>query len=131
MPPRFTVTEHIDLSARRGGIADVRKYWGRIDEDLNTGDVLLLEVSHAYNTYDFGGAKKVLLTTQSTLGGRNPAFGIIWLVFGIFLLLVTILYVLRGGGQLRGWHARRMWLEERWDRDTQRAPKVASSYVAS
>jgi hypothetical protein len=97
------------------GCADVVKFLGVLRQDLQKGDTLQLNVAHAYNTYNFDGKKELLLTTQSSFGGRNVVFGCFWLAGGVVSLIATIAFVAKGGRQLRSKRARVEWLHKRWN----------------
>ncbi|EFJ41970.1 hypothetical protein VOLCADRAFT_98043 [Volvox carteri f. nagariensis] len=47
------------------------KLYGTLNEQLPAGCVLRLHVANRYNSYGWGGAKNVVLTTQSWYGMRN------------------------------------------------------------
>ena len=47
---------------------------------------------HRYNTYRFGGKKKIVLSTASWLGGRNTALGIAYITVGGISVLCSIVF---------------------------------------
>jgi hypothetical protein len=93
---------------------DTRKYRGKINQDLNAGDTVRVTIGHNYNTYVFNAKKSLILTTQSTFGGRNITFGVFWLAGGGTLGAIALTFVLLGRSQLTK-RGRQEWLQQRWD----------------
>ena len=48
----------------------MRKFYGVIHEDLHKGNMLRFDVTHRFNTYDFGGSKQLMFTTQARIQSR-------------------------------------------------------------
>jgi LEM3 (ligand-effect modulator 3) family / CDC50 family len=92
----------------------VRKYYGRIDEDLRKGDKLQFGVDHKFNTYNFGGSKQLMFTTQGSFGNRNLTFGLVWLVMGVLCGIITVTFLLVGWRQLWSKEERKAFLKQRW-----------------
>ena len=53
------------------------------------GTVVTLRVQNRYNTYNFGGEKFVVLSTNSWMGGKNNFLGIVYLVLGGLAWLIA------------------------------------------
>lgn len=70
-----------------------RKLWGIIREDLQKGTVLTLSVLNRFNTYQQGGGKYLILTTQSWLGGENYVLPAVFMVVGGIFILVAFAYL--------------------------------------
>ncbi|KAL4549248.1 hypothetical protein Ndes2526B_g04279 [Nannochloris sp. 'desiccata'] len=66
--------EHWMVWQRPGGRTPVQKLYGKIDQPIPEGSSVQLTVSNKYNTYSFGGSKRVILSTNSWVGGRNMFF---------------------------------------------------------
>ena len=63
--------QHWMVWQRPGGQTPMQKLYGQINSAIPAGSVVQLTVTNRYNTYGFGGSKKVILTTNSWVGGRN------------------------------------------------------------
>jgi hypothetical protein len=63
--------QHWMVWMRPGGKRGVQKLYGRVDAPLPAGATVRVTVANRYNTYGFGGAKRIILTTNSWVGGRN------------------------------------------------------------
>lgn len=79
---------------RTAALPKFRKLYGRIKEDLNAGEVITVHLVNNYNTYSFGGKKKLVLTTSSWLGGKNDFLGLAYAATGFSFILVAILFAL-------------------------------------
>ena len=85
--------EHFAVWMRLGTRNLFRKLYGVLETStassqplLNLGDTLTFIIENNYNTYNFKGEKKVVISTLSFLGGRNDFTGILFLVLaGLFL----------------------------------------------
>jgi hypothetical protein len=72
--------QHWMVWMRPGGQVPVQKLYARLDAPLPAGANVTLSVANRYNTYAFGGTKRVILTTNSWVGGRNLVLPILCLV---------------------------------------------------
>ena len=71
-----------------------RKLWGRINRDLLKGEVVVVNIQNLYNTYSFGGEKKLVLTTINWLGGKNNFIGGAYLVVGLGCIVIAFMFFL-------------------------------------
>jgi len=134
--------EHLAVWMRTAALPAFRKLWGRVLQDLPAGALVTVTVANRraprpalvrawlwppqrsgeptrarararrYNTYRFGGAKRVVLSTAGWLGGRNTFLGAAYLAVGgasllsaaSFFLLAWRLPRRLGDPALLSWH---------------------------
>lgn len=86
--------EDLIVWMRTAALPSFRKLYGRIEEDLDTDDVILVSVSNNYNTYSFGGRKKLVLSTVNWLGGRNNFLGMAYIAVGSCCIVLALVFLL-------------------------------------
>ncbi|OVA14273.1 Protein of unknown function DUF284 [Macleaya cordata] len=91
-----TLSEQDDLIVwmRTAALPTFRKLYGRIEEDLNPNDQITVVIQNNYNTYSFGGKKKLVLSTTSWIGGKNDFLGIAYLTVGGLCLFLAICFII-------------------------------------
>lgn len=96
LDPSIPLSEQEDLIVwmRVAALPKFRKLYGVIEEDLEEGKLLIVHLTNNYNTYSFGGKKKLVLTTSNWLGGKNNFLGISYIIAGSFSILIAIVFSL-------------------------------------
>ena len=92
----FQLNENEDLIVwmRTAALPTFRKLYGRIERNLAANTQLVVEINNAYNTYSFGGKKKLVLSTTSWLGGKNDFLGVAYITVGSLCFLLALLFFL-------------------------------------
>lgn len=70
-----------------------RKLWGKIDNDINPG-LVFVNITNQYNVYNFGGAKKLVLSTRSWIGGKNAFLGCAYVVVGALCVVIGFTFAM-------------------------------------
>ncbi|KAL5574321.1 hypothetical protein UlMin_023918 [Ulmus minor] len=86
--------EDLIVWMRTAALPTFRKLYGKIEEDLEANDVVTVVIQNNYNTYSFGGKKKLVLSTTSWIGGKNDFLGVAFLTVGGLCLLLAISFIL-------------------------------------
>ena len=79
---------------RTAALPSFRKLYGRIEEDLDADDVVVVKLMNNYNTYSFGGKKKLVLSTSSWLGGKNDFLGVAYVFVGSSCIFISLVFLL-------------------------------------
>jgi hypothetical protein len=101
LDPAIPLSEQEDLIVwmRTAALPTFRKLYGRIYVDLKKNDTITVKLSNNYNTYNFGGKKKLVLSTATWLGGKNDFLGFAYVIVGgvcFFLAFAfTLLYLIK------------------------------------
>ncbi|KAG8634701.1 putative ALA-interacting subunit 2 isoform X3 [Manihot esculenta] len=96
LDPNTPLAEQEDLIVwmRTSALPSFRKMYGRIEEDLEADNVIVVEVMNNYNTYSFGGKKKLVISTSSWLGGRNDFLGVAYIFVGSSAIILSLVFLL-------------------------------------
>lgn len=79
---------------RTAALPTFRKLYGKIEVDLEEGDLIMVNLVNNYNTYSFGGRKKLVLSTTSWLGGRNNFLGMSYVTVGSSFIFLAFVFLL-------------------------------------
>ena len=86
--------EDLIVWMRTAALPSFRKLYGRIEEDIEADDVIVVYLKNNYNTYSFGGKKKLVLSTSSWLGGKNNFLGIAYIFVGSSSIFTSVVFML-------------------------------------
>ncbi|KAJ9153151.1 hypothetical protein P3X46_026625 [Hevea brasiliensis] len=96
LDPNVPLGDQEDLIVwmRTAALPSFRKLYGRIEEDLDADDVILVHLMNNYNTYSFGGKKKLVISTSSWLGGKNDFLGVAYIFVGSSAIILALFFLL-------------------------------------
>ncbi|KAK9150892.1 hypothetical protein Syun_009201 [Stephania yunnanensis] len=96
LDPTIPLSDQEDLIVwmRTAALPSFRKLYGKIEEDLEENDVIEANLFNYYNSYSFGGKKKLVLSTSSWLGGKNDFLGFAYVAVGSSCILVALFFIL-------------------------------------
>ncbi|XP_022886421.1 ALA-interacting subunit 3-like [Olea europaea var. sylvestris] len=96
LDPLKPLSEQEDLIVwmRTAALPTFRKLYGKIETDLQAGDLINVTLKNNYNTYSFDGKKKLVLSTTSWLGGKNDFLGKAYLTVGGLCFFLAMVFVI-------------------------------------
>ncbi|KAI4307711.1 hypothetical protein L6164_030868 [Bauhinia variegata] len=86
--------EDLIVWMRTAALPTFRKLYGKIEADLEVNDEIVMVIENNYNTYSFGGKKRLVLSTTTWIGGKNDFLGMAYLIIGGFCLFFAICFII-------------------------------------
>ncbi|KAK9267240.1 hypothetical protein L1049_009662 [Liquidambar formosana] len=86
--------EDLIVWMRTAALPRFRKLYGKIEEDLDEDDVVVVHLMNNYNTYSFGGKKKLVLSTSNWSGGKNDFLGMAYIFVGSSCIFLSFVFLL-------------------------------------
>jgi len=87
--------EHFMVWMRTAALPKFRKLYGKIAGPLKKGTVLTFGVNSKFDVRSFGGSKSIIISTISSIGGKNSYVGTSFIVVGCLALMLTALFVVK------------------------------------
>lgn len=87
--------EHFMVWMRTAALPKFRKLYGKIAGPLKKGEVLTFQVDSKFEVRSFGGSKSIIISTISSIGGKNNYVGTSFIVVGSLAFLLTALFVVK------------------------------------
>ena len=88
--------EHFMVWMRPSPLPNFRKLWGRIEEQINKGSTITVEVENNYNVSKLFSAsdakKRLIITTVNIFGGKNTFLAIGCLILGGACLILGVVF---------------------------------------
>ncbi|KAI7871592.1 cell cycle control protein [Spinellus fusiger] len=94
-PPDLTSMERLMVWMHVAALPDFRKLWGRNDHQSLVAGRWRVRIDMNFDTLQYDGTKWLVLSTTSSLGGRNPYIGIAYMAIGSLCILLGLLFTLR------------------------------------
>mmetsp|Transcript_27184 Transcript_27184/g.60146 ORF Transcript_27184/g.60146 Transcript_27184/m.60146 type:complete len:343 (+) Transcript_27184:1-1029(+) len=86
---------HFIVWMRTAGLPNFRKLFGKVDRDLEKGTKVKVTIDNRYATHKHNGAKYIVLSTSSFIGGKNSFLGISYCVVGGCCIVFAIVFLFR------------------------------------
>ena len=83
---------------RTAGLPNVKKLYGRIDQDMPEGEYKV-SIKNSYDVSDFGGTKSFVLSTTNYFGGTNYFLAICYIVVGVLCVLFGFIFLIAWVGR--------------------------------
>jgi ABC-type branched-subunit amino acid transport system permease subunit len=79
---------------RTSGLPNFKKPWGRIERDLPVGNYTV-QIANNYNSVNWHGNRGIVLTTRSSVGGKNFLLPTSFLLISLMCLVAGIFFCWR------------------------------------
>lgn len=87
--------EHFMVWMRTAALSTFRKIYGKIEGPFTKGQTLIFEVENRFDVKSYGGTKALVISTLTSMGGKNAYIGTAFLVVGCISILLTAMFVLK------------------------------------
>lgn len=87
--------EHFINWMRTAGLKDFRKLYGKIDKDIAAGDQLNFDLELNFDVSDYSGSKSLIVTNFGSMGSKNKALGILYIVVGSLSISIGTVFALK------------------------------------
>jgi hypothetical protein len=94
-PLKGVTDEHFIVWMRTAGLPNFRKLYGRINQDLNSGDQLQFRIYQNFDVSEFEGSKSIVISTVGEFGGKNPFLGVAYIVVGSLCLFFGMVFLIK------------------------------------
>ena len=82
--------EHFIVWMRSAAQSSFRKLWGRINVNLDQGDYYLV----IQNNYSYSGKKQFVMSTISSLGGRDTFLSSCYIIMGVLSGVLAVTFAI-------------------------------------
>lgn len=87
--------EHFIVWMRTAALPRFRKLYARIDTTLKANTRLSIDIGENFPVKQFGGAKSVVISTLSILGGKNDFLGIAYIAVGAVCAAMAVAFLIK------------------------------------
>lgn len=84
---------HFIVWMRSSALPNFRKLYGKIQNGIKKGEYVV-RVTNKYNVQPFDGAKSIVLTTTTSLGGNNSFLAWAFMLLGVFCFAYEIIFII-------------------------------------
>jgi len=92
-PIEGVTNEHFAVWMRPAALPKFRKLYGWIEQPIAAGTVLKFNIKANWVVASFEGSKTLIVSTNNAFGGKNDWFGLYFIAFGIFCLIVGCFFM--------------------------------------
>ena len=86
--------EHFLIWLRPSPFSNPRKLWGKIEEDdIEKDSSLSVKITSSIEYFGYK-KKYIILSTRNVFGGKNLFLGVCYIIFGIFCLMASVIFII-------------------------------------